>query len=245
MFFYGFAKLDGVFVHYVKLIVVNEKGVLQRLTHDTVKDHNNGKLNKEGKTAAKHIVAVLLIHFLYLHIHLLLGFSVRSVFVLTLDSYFLGTESRLLYGRFLLLYGKRQKHKFHNERKKDYGYPVIILANPQAAFHYIPERYVKNVHNVQFDFLFSFLFCFAGSKSYGGGKPPALRLSNRHKFYTLFILFFLSLWDRIVPAFAKRLAAQKTPQTQKKADNNAPFLYCLYGILGAGGIKTAIGAQTG
>lgn len=91
-----------------------------------------------------------------------------------------------------------------------------------------------------FNLIFSFLFNFV-LRDDGDVIPYGYRTAAGF----IRFLFFLSLWDRIVPAFAKRLAAQKTPQTQKKADNNAPFLYCLYGILGAGGIKTAIGAQTG
>jgi len=57
--------------------------------------------------------------------------------------------------------------------------------------------------------------------------------------YSIVWCAFFSFRNGVIAAFSEGIAAQDTPQCEKRADNDSPFLHCADGISGAGGAEAA------
>ena len=86
----------------------------ERVNNYLIQKHDYYELNKHRKASAGRVVALCLIHFHYLILHLLLSLLVVSALVFLSDSLFLWLHFSLAYSIFLLLYTERQKYELYH-----------------------------------------------------------------------------------------------------------------------------------
>jgi hypothetical protein len=107
--------------------------VSEGVDNDLIKRDEYRHLDKEGQAAAKGTVMLLLVHLLNLHGDLLLCSLIVASRVLFADRHFLGAESSLLNGVFVLLDADREKAYLKYQGKHKQGNEVVARSEIENA----------------------------------------------------------------------------------------------------------------
>ena len=121
------SRFCGVAIGYqcIRNTCRHAQHISQRIDNDLIKCKDHGNLNEDRQATAHGVEALLLVHLLDLLRHLLLRCLVSTSLILFADRHFLGAQSCLLNGIFLLFDTKGQHHDLNHKSKDQNAHHVV------------------------------------------------------------------------------------------------------------------------